>query len=99
MNSLNLENFKMFNAAGLKEICSINRDIFSSYNQLLKDELRTYVKSKIENNDIIISPYIWKEDRFIFFKYRYELIIITILLLLLFLFFFFIFNFFISFIF
>jgi hypothetical protein len=70
MTTLNFENFKMFNTFGLKEICSINRDIFSSYNFLLKDDLRKYIKSKIENNDIIISSYILKDNRFLFFKYR-----------------------------
>ena len=70
MTTLNLDNFKMFNTFGLKEICSINRNIFSTYIFLLKDDLRENIKKKVENNDIIISPYIWKEDRFIFFKYR-----------------------------
>ncbi len=71
MTTLNLDNFKMFNIFGLKEICSINRDIFSSYNFLLKDDLREYIKKKIiENNDIVISSYILKDDRFILFKYR-----------------------------
>jgi hypothetical protein len=68
---LNLENFKKFNACGLREICSVNRDIFFNYNLLYKDDLRQYIKSKIiENHDIIIPPYILKEDRFISIKYK-----------------------------
>ena len=71
MITLTLENFKKFNACGLREICSVNRDIFSNYNSLYKDDLRIYVKSKlIDNNDIIIPSYVWKEDRFISIKYR-----------------------------
>ena len=55
MITLNLDNFKKFNACGLREICSVNRDVFSNYNSLYKDDLRIYVKSKIiDNNDIII---------------------------------------------
>lgn len=71
MIPLTLDIFPKFNAFGLREICSYNRNILMNYNSLFQNDLKKYVKNKIiENHEIIIPSYILKDERYFFFKYK-----------------------------
>ena len=66
MDTLKISNMSMFNIYGLKEICKYNRDVFSSFNYLQREDLLSLITKKIiENEKIYIPPYIFKNKDFI----------------------------------
>ena len=66
MDTLKISNMSMFNIYGLKEICKYNRDVFSSFNYLQREDLLSLITKKIiENENIYRPPYIFKNKDFI----------------------------------
>ena len=57
----NIDELKKLNTFGMKEICRFNRDIFSSFNKLNREQLIKWFDELLNNNTKIRKPsYIYK---------------------------------------
>jgi hypothetical protein len=69
MEALQLQDMKRYNILGLKAICSLNRDLLSSFHLMTRKELENQIINILNNNHIIYIPICISNNKDYFKKY------------------------------
>ena len=69
METLQLQNMKRYNMSGSRTICSLNRDLLSSFHLMPRNELEKNIMNILNNNHIIYVPICISNNQDYFKKY------------------------------
>ena len=69
METLELQDLKRYNILGLKAICSLNRDILSSFHLMTRKELEKRIIDMLDNDCIIYVPICIRNNKEYFLMY------------------------------
>jgi len=69
METLQLQDLKRYNILGLRAICSLNRDLLSSFHFKTRNELDNLIIDRLNNNHIIYIPMCISNNKDYFKKY------------------------------
>ena len=57
MEALQQQDMNRYNILGLRAICSLNRDLLSSFHSMTRKELENQILNTLNNNHIIYTPF------------------------------------------
>jgi hypothetical protein len=69
METLQQQDMNKYNILGLRAICSLNRDLLSSFHLMTRKELENQIINTLNNNHIIYIPICISNNKDYFKKY------------------------------
>ena len=69
METLQQQDMNRYNILGLRAICSLNRDLLSSFHLMTRKELEKQIMNTLNNNHIIYIPICISNNKDYFKKY------------------------------